>query len=152
MSTQEYCNQIMSQVHASHHHFLVQETQFFFYLTVRKQFKNISQEAETVKNLEAVADQSAELLQMELELKHARDIIAALQAKLENAERKYFKLSSDSKLKSEENKSEIKLLKDSIKKSDGEAKENTNAFKEVKQQVKTKEKSSTDTCQLIRDY
>ena len=118
-------------------------------MTVRKRFKKISQEVETVKKLESVAGQSAELLQKELEFKWARDIIAALEAKLEKAEREYFKLSSDSKLKSEENKSEMKLLKDSIKKSDSEAKEDTKALKEVKKLVKTKEKENYNLQQRL---
>jgi hypothetical protein len=49
-------------------------------------------------------------------------------------------ISSDSKLKREDSRGEIKLMKDSIKKSNDEAKDSARALKEVNKLAKTKEK------------
>ena len=137
MSAQVQCDKILNQVHDSKLHFLVQETPFSLYLTVRKRFNLNSPKLE---HLNSVSDQSSDFLENVLKLKETRDIIESLEVKLQKAEKGNHKISSDSQLKHEEFKGEIKMLKDSIKKSDEEVKDRDRALKEVNKLVKTKEK------------
>ena len=81
MSPQDQCNKILAQVHASQLHFLVQESPFSLYLTVRKKFTQKIPKSTGGK--ETVDTSACDNLQTsELKLKEARDIIKILEDKI----------------------------------------------------------------------
>ena len=81
----------------------------------------------------------------------AKDIIASLESKLVKAEKEFFNLSSIHKLKSDESMEENKLLKESIKKSNGEATDNKKVLSETKKLLKNKEKENHNLEQRLEN-
>jgi hypothetical protein len=102
MSAQVQCDKILNQVHDSKLHFLVQETPFSLYLTVRKRFNKNSPKSETLKEENSAVNQPGDFLKKEQKLKEAKDIIESLELKLQKVEKDHQKLLSDSQLKHEE--------------------------------------------------
>ena len=82
MSAQIQCDKILNQVHDSKLHFLVQETPFSLYLTVRKRFNQRSPKSESFREENSAVNQPGDILDKELKLKEANDTIAKLELKL----------------------------------------------------------------------
>ena len=132
---QEQCDVIMDKVHSSKLHFMVQDTPFSLYLTVRKKFITKyhgvgilddpkEEECYLSDQKQVQLDKGSEIIKVQQgELDKAKDIIASLESKLVKAEKDFFNLSSSHKLKSDEMRQENKLLKESINKSNEEVKE-----------------------------
>ena len=96
------CDKTLAEVKASHLHFLVQESPFFIYLTIRKKFtKNVTQSPRTLEN-------------KKVELDEARDMIKILEDKVQHSEEEVIKEANKFKGKREEMADEIKLLKKTI--------------------------------------
>ena len=91
---QDYCDQILKDVHSSHLHFLVQESPFSLYITLRKKFTTQPQ----VKLQERQVDPNHDL-------KLARDTINILEEKLAESESEFIKESN--KLKANNTKSSV---------------------------------------------
>ena len=140
---QDYCDQILKDVHSSHLHFLVQESPFSLYITLRKKFATQPQ----VKLQERQVDPNHDL-------KLARDTINILEEKLAETESEFVKESNKLKAKREEFSEEIKIVRESLKKSLSEASEKNKVISELKKCVKDKDKEIYNVeknCNIAKD-
>ena len=139
LTPSDSCDKILNEVRASNLHFLVQESPFSIYLTIRKKFtKNITQSSRTTEPTDL--NIYSELENKKVELDEARDIIKILEDKVQHAEEECIKEANKFKGKREEMADEIKILKNNIKNSHAEESLHQNSLKEVRKTLKTKEK------------
>ena len=104
---QDYCDQILKSVHSSSLHFLVQESPFSLYITLRKKFAT-NPPVKVHDSQDAKEDSTNEL-------KLARDTINIFEEKLAHTEREFVKESNKRKAKREEFLEETKFIKESLK-------------------------------------
>ena len=153
-SPEDQCSKVLAEIHSSNLHYLVQESPFSLYVTIRKKFiKNapeksqhsltsasppieVQQRGYRVNMLEnQKSDLENQLKTKDLELNESKDTIKLLEDKLERAESELFK-------ESNKTVSEIKLLKKSIKNSKEESKNHKKTFSEVNRMMKLKEETN----------
>ena len=118
---QDFCDKILSEIRDSNLHFLVQESPFSIYLTLRKKFtqkpaKNSSPKTHE-PNLDAVPrkDEIADKDALTEELAKCKETLTVYESKLEQSEDQFMKEANKFKIKRDELADEIKLLKESIK-------------------------------------
>ena len=150
---QDYCDQILKSVHSSSLHFLVQESSFPLYITLRKKFATHPQVK--LHDSKDAKDDSTN------ELKLARDTINILEEKLAHTEREFVNESNKLKSKREEFLEEVKILRESLTKSQNEASDKNKVISELKKSIKAKDKEiynieknvniATDTNKQLRD-
>ena len=134
---EDSCNMILSSIRNSNLHFMVQESPYSVYVTLRKKFsdkvtrtsqthfqKTESSSSDTSKLTDIVVNSSdhfdatkALLNKKEEEYLKAQDLIKILESKLDKSEAALFKESNKFKASKDELNDEIKILKQSIKKS-----------------------------------
>ena len=114
----DYCDNILGEIRASNLDFLIQESPYSIYITIRKKF---IKDAPQISNIfEPQVSSDFLLLQNNLqkktgELNEARDNIKILEDKVQNCEAEPMKESNKFNEKREEMADEIKLLKNAIK-------------------------------------
>ena len=151
---QDYCDQILKSVHSSSLHFLVQESPFSLYITLRKKFAT-NPPVKVHDSQDAKEDSTNEL-------KLARDTINIFEEKLAHTEREFVKESNKLKSKREEFSEETKMVRESLKKSQNEASDkNKVIISELKKSIKAKDMEiynieknfniATDTNKQLRD-
>ena len=149
VTPQDFCDEILRSVHTSNLHFLVQESPFSLYITLRKKFATQPQVTEGAK------------VESDSELTLARDTIKVLEDKAAHAESEFSKECNKLKVKKEQFSEEIKILKESLKNSQAETCEKKKVISEVNKSVKAKDKelynlekkcnTATDTIKQLRD-
>ena len=151
LSPEEHCAKVLTEIRSSSLHYLVQESPFSLYITIRKKFtKNPPKSSETstswadagqkVDTHEAIVSKlESELEKKHLECNEAMKVTKMLEEKLEMAEAELYKQANKFKVGKDELSSEIKLLKENIKKSNDESKINKKSLLDVNRMIKTKE-------------
>ena len=125
---QDFCDEILRSVHTSNLHFLVQESPFSLYITLRKKFA--TQPQTVTKEAKVEADN---------ELNTARDTINILEEKVAQTESKFINECNKLKVKKEEFSEEIKILRESLKKCQAETCEKNKFIGELKKAAKVKD-------------
>ena len=95
-TTSDYCNQILAEIRASNLHFIIQESRYSIYLTIRKKF---TKDAPQIANAFQPQVSTDLLLQNNFEkqtaeLEEARDIIKIFEDKVQNCEAELVKESN----------------------------------------------------------
>ena len=129
---QDSCDTILSAVHSSDLHFLVQESPFSMYITLRKKF--------TSKSTTTVLQTTSRETDLENKINMASDTIRILEDKLAHAEKELFKESNMFKNKKNELSGEINILKESLKKSQAETSQKSKAVSDHDKNLKVKDK------------
>ena len=129
---QDACCNILAAVHSSNLHFLVQESPFSMYITLRKKFTSTSPVSVT-QNLSKEAELEKQIVQDSNKIKILED-------KLAHAEEELYKASNIFKDQKGNLTDEIKILKVSLKKSQAESSENIKSLRDNIKIVKGKEK------------
>ena len=149
ISPQETCDKILAEIRASNLHFMIQESPYSIYLTLRKKYtKNASKHSKIqITTLENHLNQSDEKLELEEDLKkkdtaltESKEIIKILEEKVEKAECDLYKEAKSFKNRNDALLNEIKLLKESIKKSRDIESDQKADLMEEKKNLKAKEK------------
>ena len=145
---QDFCDQILKSVHSSNLHFLVQESPFSLYITLRKKFAIQTPGANS--NLDS-----------DNQLILARDTIKILEDKLAHTESEFVKECNKVKVKREEFSEEIIILRESLKKSQTETNEKNKVISDLNKSAKAKDKElynvekkcnlATDTSKQLKD-
>ena len=163
VSPEESCDTVLTAIRHSKLHFMIQESPFSLYVTIRKKFSNqssgssISQKSESLREKKVFDDNASEetnaLLKIkETELSRALETIRILKANLENSEASLVTESNRFSSCKQEFKDEIKLLKDSIKRSKGEESRKSNELSEINKIVKAKEKENYNLNKRIDNF
>ena len=129
---QDTCGTIFAAVHSSNLHFLLQESPFSVYITLRKKFTSASP-VSVSQNTSKEADIENLIVQYS-------DKVKILEDKLAHAEEELYKASNNFRDQKSVLKDEIQVLKDSLKKSHAETSQSSKALRDTNKIVKTKEK------------
>ena len=159
----EACSKILNEIQDSNLHFLVQATPFSMYITIRKKFtKNVPESPVSrpisnpgLKESDTNAGYSelrAELAYKDGEVTKANDTIRLLEEKLATCESDLLNESKTFKAKKDKLSDEIKLLQESIKKSNVEKTEKTKALIEANKIVKSKDKENYNHTKRIENF
>lgn len=137
------CVNILTAVRKSNLHFMIQESPYSLYVTLRKTFsKDVTQtQAQNTLPFESENVQ-AQLDKKDDELAYALDIIKQLEHKRESCETELIKESNKFKASKDKLSDEIKMLKDSIKKSNVEEDSLKKNLSENQKVVKSTEKEN----------
>ena len=141
MSPEDACERVLTEIRSSNLHFLVQESAFSLYITIRKKFikgssPKVSQPLEQKKEahshtelLEKIQDLESQKELLEHQVKVKIDVensdkhhVKILEEKLVKAEADMFKHSEQFKMATDKLATENKILKESLKKSSEEIK------------------------------
>ena len=141
---QDYCDKILAEIRSSNLHYLVQESPYSVYLTLRKKF---TQNVPKVFNSQISSDVNdstkANLIEAEKELVAAKDTIEVLESKLKMAETELYRESKSFKIQLEKIKDENKLLRESIAKFNAEESKHNRASIDFRILSKSKKKKCT---------
>ena len=156
-SPEDQCQRVLAEIRSSNLHYLVQESPFSMYITLRKKltksFPRSDQKSQTsaseMKDLEDKMNKlktmknslEEQLKKKELDCEASKDMVKLFEEKLEKAESEFLKQCKHSKEIKDENASETKLLKVSIKNSNEEIKKLKKDLSEANKVIKTKEKN-----------
>ena len=115
---QEACDKILKEIRTSNLHFMVQESPYSIYLTLRKRFfKNTKVKTGKVPESEAETELlKAALEKKEKELIEAKNTIKLLESKLDHSEEVLIEQANKNKKQVEKVADENKILKNSINK------------------------------------
>ena len=168
LSPEDQCSKVLSEIRSSNLHYLVQESPFSLYITVRKKFSKTSpKNTQTLTSLSISSENlepkvntletqnrklKSELEKKDIEVAEAKNVLTLLQEKLEKAEADFYKQSNKFKEAKEETSSEIKLLKESITKSNEEIKNHKKSLCDVNKIIKIKEKENYTLQQNLENY
>ena len=156
-SPEDQCSRILAEIRSSNLHYLVQESPFSMYLTLRKKFTKKStksdQKVQTspseIQNLEDKVNKLRDeknsleelLKQTELECEASKDVVKLFEEKLEKAESEFLKQCTNFKEIKDDNVSETKLLKVTVKNANEEIKKLKKDLSEANKVIKTNEKN-----------
>lgn len=162
VSPDDVCMDILSSVRRSNLHFMIQESPFSLYLTLRKKFTNkksfnLPQATESCSSKSSEYDSTAEATKAlfdknETELSNSLDIIKQLEDKLERCEADLIQESNKFKISKEQLMDENKLLKDSIKKNKVEEEGLKKNLSEAKKVVKSTEKENYNLQKRVDNF
>jgi myosin heavy subunit len=138
---QDCCDKILTEIRTSNLHFMVQESPYSVYLTLRKKFtQSVPQVLKSMITSDENNSLKTKLTEALRELAEAKDNIEVLESKLVSSETELFRESNSFEMQREKLRDENKLLKESISKSHSEESKQNRAFNDVSKTIKVKEK------------
>ena len=152
---QDFCDKILSEIRDSNLHFLIQESPFSIYLTLRKKFTQKPATNSSPKthepNINAVPREN-EIVDKDAlteELAKCKETLTVYESKLEQSEDQFMKEANKFKIKRDELADEIKLLKESLKRAHAEESNQKKSLADMNKLVKLKDKENYNLQQRL---